>query len=343
MFAERFYLRNYAFAMAVVLSALALRLLLDPMLGEHLVYLFFYFAVGAAAIWGGLGPGLLALVIAYLSANYLFAYPRYSFLSFSGLELLDAFRFFSVALLVAVLGNWHYRRKRYGPLHIGGKEDGPVRAQQEHAQNLLASIGDGLITIDLKGLVTFMNPIAEQLCGWTSDAAKGLHVTKVFPLIDDITRGPVANPALQALEAGAVTMLPENVSLVARDGTERPIDDSAGPIRDAQGRMVGSVLIFRDVTERRVLSRPVQQRPFSIGGMLLHPLDGWQYPLSAEEQTDLERACEDWILREWTLDDEAVRIVPLLGFNLMIRQEHTEEQEGDPSVHFSAAYERLPV
>jgi len=126
-----------------------------------------------------------------------------------------------------------------------------LSAQKEHLRTTLESIGDGVISTDANGGVTYLNKVAESLTGWTNDAAAGLPLTQVFHIVDETTREPVANPALRALEEGVVVVPANHTVLIAKDGLERPIDDNASPIRCADGELVGCVLVFRDVTERK--------------------------------------------------------------------------------------------
>ena len=114
----------------------------------------------------------------------------------------------------------------------------------------LASIGDGVVATDESGRVTFLNAVAEELTGWKRDVAVGTPLTTVFQIVNESTRVPVENPALRALRDGQIVGLANHTLLIARDGTERPIDDSAAPIR-VGGRVVGAVLVFRDITERK--------------------------------------------------------------------------------------------
>ena len=99
--------------------------------------------------------------------------------------------------------------------------------------------------------MTFLNGVAEALTGWTQAEAAGRPLPEVFRIVNEQTRQPVENPALRALREGTVVGLANHTVLIARDGTERPIDDSAAPMRDESGAPVGAVLVFRDVTERR--------------------------------------------------------------------------------------------
>jgi PAS domain S-box-containing protein len=126
-----------------------------------------------------------------------------------------------------------------------------LRQQSEWLRTTLASIGDAVITTDADGRVTFMNAVAEALTGWSQADALGRFLPDVFQIVHEGTRDPVENPALRALETGAIVRLANHTILVARNGRERPIDDSAAPIRDASGAAVGVVLVFRDVSERK--------------------------------------------------------------------------------------------
>ncbi len=136
-----------------------------------------------------------------------------------------------------------------------------LRSEREQAELLrvtLASIGDAVIATDSKGSITLLNAVAEELSGWTSQDAIGIPLETVFRIVNETTRQPVENPALRALREGRVVGLANHTILIAKDGTERPIDDSAAPILDAEDKLVGSVLIFRDITERRKAERQVQ-------------------------------------------------------------------------------------
>ena len=126
-----------------------------------------------------------------------------------------------------------------------------VHEQREWLRVTLASIGDAVIATDTEGRVTFLNSVAQELTGWTSEDAKGKPLEVVFAILNEKTRQPVENPVERVLREGVVVGLANHTILIAKDGTERPIDDSAAPIRDAAGRMIGVVLIFRDVTEQR--------------------------------------------------------------------------------------------
>jgi PAS domain S-box-containing protein len=114
----------------------------------------------------------------------------------------------------------------------------------------LASIGDAVIATDTHGRITFLNPVAESLTGWTQYAALGVPLERVFKVVSRATGKPVDSPSVQVLREGIVVGLANHTLLVAKDGTEHPIDDSAAPIRDGHDQIAGVVLVFRDVSER---------------------------------------------------------------------------------------------
>ncbi len=126
-----------------------------------------------------------------------------------------------------------------------------VHEQRAWLRVTLASIGDAVIATDTEGRVTFLNSVAQELTGWSSEDAAGKPLEVVFVILNEKTRRTVENPVERVLREGIVVGLANHTILIAKDGTERPIDDSAAPIRDAAGRMLGVVLIFRDVTEQR--------------------------------------------------------------------------------------------
>ncbi|WP_337177336.1 PAS domain S-box protein [Paludisphaera sp.] len=125
-----------------------------------------------------------------------------------------------------------------------------LEAERERLRITLASIGDGVVSTDAQGRVTYLNPVAEALTGWTIAEAAGRPLVEVFRIVNEHTRAEVENPALRALREGVVVGLANHTILIARDGAERPIDDSAAPMFDARGEAIGSVLVFRDVTDR---------------------------------------------------------------------------------------------
>lgn len=127
--------------------------------------------------------------------------------------------------------------------------------REERLRTTLASIGDGVITTDTDGRITSINAVAQSLTGWRTEEALDQPLSVVFRIINEQTRQPVENPAMRALREGAIVGLANHTILIAKDGTERPLDDSAAPIRCREGTLVGCVLVFRDVTVKRAAER----------------------------------------------------------------------------------------
>lgn len=132
--------------------------------------------------------------------------------------------------------------------------------ERERLRITLTSIGDAVISTDAEGRVDFLNPVAEELVGWNSGEAAGEPLQHVFQIVNEDSRQPVDNPALRALREGRVVGLANHTVLISKNGSERPIDDSAAPIRDAAGNLIGSVLVFRDISERRLKEWELWQR-----------------------------------------------------------------------------------
>jgi PAS domain S-box-containing protein len=123
--------------------------------------------------------------------------------------------------------------------------------QREHLRVTLSSIGDAVIVTDMHSSISFMNPIAEFLTGWSQEQAIGRPLNEVFKIVNEYTREAVESPAVKVLREGTIVGLSNHTILIAKDGTERPLDDSGAPITDEHGSIIGVVLVFRDVTERR--------------------------------------------------------------------------------------------
>jgi two-component system, cell cycle sensor histidine kinase and response regulator CckA len=138
--------------------------------------------------------------------------------------------------------------------------DKKLRASEQWLGTTLRSLGDGVMATDTQGRITFMNPHAETLTGWAQAEAIGRHATEVLLIRYESLQSRAEHPIATVLqEGGARDLADHNLVLVAKDGTERPIEDSAVPIKDDQGSLIGSVLVFRDISERRQLQEKLVQ------------------------------------------------------------------------------------
>jgi PAS domain S-box-containing protein len=158
---------------------------------------------------------------------------------------------------LAAVGAFVYLLQRH--LQARAQDAAAIFEQREKFRTTLASIGDGVITTDTAGRVTFMNPVAQALVGRSLQDANGMTLTEVFNIVNEHTRETVDNPALRALAEGAIVGLANHTLLISTSGAETPIDDSAAPIRSEQGEVSGAVLVFRDVSERRRTEKRIHE------------------------------------------------------------------------------------
>jgi PAS domain S-box-containing protein len=234
---------RYLLALVVTAAVVLLRQLMDGVMADGLPLATLYGAVAFAVWFGGYRPALLAVVVGYLACNYLFIPPR------GTLDVKDAGNLIGLLLYVLscaiIIGFGESLRDAH---RRAGRE-------REFLRVTLSSMGDAVITTDPAGHVVSLNPVAVALTGWGQEVAAGRPLEEIFHIINEETRRPAENPVRKVLAEGRVVALANHTALIARDGTERPIDDSGAPIKNARGDVLGVVLIFRDVTQRRLLER----------------------------------------------------------------------------------------
>jgi PAS domain S-box-containing protein len=212
--------------------------------------------------------------------------------------------------------------------------------QREFFRVTLSSIGDAVITCDTDARVTFLNPVAEAMTGWKSEEASGQPLETVFNIVNEQTRLTAPNPVARVLREGAVVGLANHTALIARDGTETAIADSAAPIRDENGKVSGVVMVFHDVTEQRraenalresnqllseardLLEKRVQERTVELkaANESLRHLSVSLLQLQDEERRRLARE----------LHDSVGQILAALGMNIRLVQ--TQSEKLDPNV-----------
>jgi PAS domain S-box-containing protein len=242
---------SYSIAFVALVIAIAVRFLLDPWMGDSLPLVTLFGAI-AIAVWvGGYRPAIVAAAAGYLACNYFFIPPRGTLLVITSATAVGAAAYVLTSAIIIAFGEALRRSRRRAD------------REREMLRVTLASMGDAVITTDDAGRVTSLNEAAETLTGWSSADAAGRHVGAIFKIIHEDTRAPAPDPVAQALRDVDATSLVGHAVLVAKDGSERPIDDSAAPIRDRDGNVIGCALIFRDIAERRrseqALSRSEQE------------------------------------------------------------------------------------
>ncbi|MCM3871152.1 MAG: CHASE3 domain-containing protein, partial [Pyrinomonadaceae bacterium] len=155
------------------------------------------------------------------------------------------------AMLLGIILTIFIRRQLIG---VSSTYRQALFTEQEQRQWLnitLTSIGDGVIVTDAQGRINLVNGVAESVTGWKMADAVGRPLLDVFRIINEDTRAEVESPVTKVLRAGQVVGLANHTVLIAKDGREVPIDDSGGPIKDNDGNIIGVVLVFRDITERK--------------------------------------------------------------------------------------------
>ncbi|PWU13985.1 MAG: hypothetical protein C5B50_18125 [Verrucomicrobia bacterium] len=250
---ERPASRRYGLAIATVLLAWLFRRALTPMVGvEALPFIFFFPAVAATAWYGGLGPALASTALATGAAVWSFRNPAQP-LGATASYLTGAGAFVVACLFIAAAIQAMHRARSLLVTEFARRTQLRSELSDEHdlLQTTLASIGDGVIATDSLGWITFLNHEAERLTGWRNEQAMGRPLLEVFRILNEHTRQPSENPVEKALRSGAVVGLSNHTVLVSKSGVEIPIDDSAAPIRHADGSIFGVVLVFRDFTEQR--------------------------------------------------------------------------------------------
>jgi PAS domain S-box-containing protein len=167
-----------------------------------------------------------------------------------------------------------------------------IGESEEWLFTALQSIGDAVIATDAAGLIVFMNAVAVTLTGWSEEEAQGINCREVFHIVNESTRLETESPVTKVIRDGVISGLANHTILIARNGTEHHIDDSGSPIRNKSGSLIGVVLIFRDVTERRKYERTRQEQQEILQTLFDH------IPVIVTFLD--EKGQVKWVNREWT-------------------------------------------
>jgi PAS domain S-box-containing protein len=261
----------YFFAMLAAAFTLIVRLELSPWIGDRPVMVIFFIPIVVSAYFGGIGPGLLATAVCAVGVDYYMIPPTHTFKFGRTLDLIQWLFMITGGVLASGLCEMLHRARR--------KAD----ANWNLYAVTLASIGDAVITTDAEGRVTFLNTEAEKLTAWKNADAKGADLAKVFRIINEGTRQTVESPVKKVLRTGMVVGLANHTVLIAKDGTERIIDDSGAPIRMDDDKIIGVVLVFRDNTDKKRAEDALRRQErfldetghiAKVGGWEFDPLTG---------------------------------------------------------------------
>jgi PAS domain S-box-containing protein len=226
-----------------VAAALAVRYVLNETIGTVMPFVTVFGATAVAQWYGGRCAAIAVALLGFVGCMLLLIPP-------DGRTMLD-----EVGGLIGIAAFLLTSALIIGVGDVARAAQVAAHHRSETLRVTLHSIGDAVITTDLRGRVTSLNAVAETLTEWTQAEAVGHPLDVVFRIVNEDTREPVDNPAARALQQGIIVGLANHTVLIGRRGTERPIDDSAAPIRDAQGQVSGCVLVFRDVSAQRQIER----------------------------------------------------------------------------------------
>jgi PAS domain S-box-containing protein len=251
---------RYGVAVASMFAATVLRLVLNPVLANRFPFATVFFGVLLSAWFGGFGPALLASALGGIFSAWFLLPPQYTLIVQGSENQLGLVLYFAVSIGLAFIGGaMHAARRR---AEANAVEAG---AQREQFRVTFESIGDAVITTDMRGRLTSMNSVAVELTGWSADGAIGRPLEEVFRIINEQTGAAATNPVDTVLAEGRMVGLANHTVLIARNGSARPIDDSAAPIRNREGAVVGVVLVFRDVTESRRANERLRDSEKELG------------------------------------------------------------------------------
>ncbi len=242
-------LRPYLYGALFVAGSTGLRLILTSVLGFHIPYITFFAAIMLTARLGGMGPGLFATALSAICALFFFIHPALAGAPYSPDDVIGIALFCLTGVVISVL-NESLRRERAWAMHV------------------LDGISDGVIVTDTRGFVQLMNVVAGELTAWEIGQAKGESIERVFALLNERTRRPADNPVDRALRERIAVNLAEHTILRSQRGIERPIEVSASPIRSGSGQLIGAVLIFRDISDRRRLEQEIEARRMQLQAII---------------------------------------------------------------------------
>jgi PAS domain S-box-containing protein len=186
------------------------------------------------------------------------------------------------------------------------RSEAETRQTRDWLETMLRGIGDAVIATDASGKITLLNTVAETLTGWQQDDAIGRPLDEVFVIANEETGESVENPVSKALREGRVVGLANHTRLTTRDGRHIPIDDSAAPFRNADGTILGVVLVFRDITARKEAERAIHE---DLSG--LHRLH--EYRTRLIQATDLPSLLTEVLTAARTITDAEMGNIQLLG------------------------------
>ena len=255
--------RLYPYLASVGIAALAvvIRFVFTPVLEDKYPFITFIVAIALAAWLYGSGPALVTLLAGGFGVLYFIMEPRFTLVTL-GLNDIVGMLLYGMAGVATISIFKSIERTQLRLVEERTRLQQEVAARREAEKELanremllrtaFASIGEAIITTDANCIVTNLNIVAQQLTGWSSEQAIGQPLAKIYQIVNEATGEPMEVIAHRVLREEKVVRLPWRCLLVQTDGSTRPIEDSASPLRDEAGQIIGTVLIFRDISDRRL-------------------------------------------------------------------------------------------
>ncbi len=242
---------RYGLAVLGVVLATLVRQVLNPWLGARLPFTTYFITAIAIAIFLGIGPALLAMLLGGLLGTYLYILSI-NLPGNPGLVQLLPYVVITagLALLIKIIQDAR-RRAEQAAFELA--------QSRERIATILASIGDAVIATDLSGRVTFMNGVAQTLIGFNELDATGRQTQELFSVIDQESQEPAEDPVKRVLQGDAVTKPARQALLVSKSGIETPIEDNSTTIT-SEGKTTGVVLVFRDITQRKLVEQALREK-----------------------------------------------------------------------------------
>jgi PAS domain S-box-containing protein len=245
---------RYGLALALPLGSVAITHVFFP-LDRSLFSPLLALSIVCAATFGGIQVGVVATAESLLLSVLALRQVGDPWQISDRKDLLNGFAFVLAGMLVSFVAG------------SAGALNRTVAIERRRLEMTLSCIGDAVISTDLQGHVLFINPAAESATGWKLSEAKGKDAEEVFRILQRETRGRVQSPIRQVLATGEAACLPRDIVLIRPDGSEISVSDSATPIRDLEGKIIGAVMVFRDISshQKREETWVQTQRLASVG------------------------------------------------------------------------------
>lgn len=255
---------RYALSLLITGVCLGIRLAVQPELHSAAPFATFYIGNVVSAVYLGLGPAIFATFAGALATAF-FLIPPLNSLEMVDISWISLYAAASLTVIFFVEREHRAQQRAERATQLAEERYETVlretaareaaqrseERQRRWAQVTLSSIGDAVISTDATGHVNFLNSVAEVLTGWTMADASGQPIHTVFDIYNHSSGEPAEVPVDKVLRSGSVQGLANDTVLISKSGKRTPIDDSAAPIRDVNGDLIGVVLVFRDITARK--------------------------------------------------------------------------------------------